>query len=306
MPTIDSHKRLINQIESFEPKLRFAFLQAVRQFKGKYNIPKIQQMIDDNGIEDLLNEVIAIPEIVVSNLFAMYLASGNNTAEVITNITKTNFAFNSEEFSFIQPIRLRIVNSFVSEQKRATIYAYNQSRLQQLNKYEQAKEVFNSIGLTFNQIKAVHRYKRVLLNNSAQALDYTLREKKYDKAFKRGVLTDTQMMLMVKRYTDNYLTYRAKTISDTEVRNAVLAGNHDAYLLAARRGIIQESNMVRRWSVGGKNIRTSHKSMAGQERGLNEPFITGEGNLLMYPCDSHAPADEVISCKCMVTTIFLS
>lgn len=86
---------------------------------------------------------------------------------------------------------------------------------------------------------------------------------------------------------------RAMTIAQTEVRKA---GQYGAYQEAKETGVI-EGNW---WIPGGANIRDSHLAMQGQFRPLDEPFVTGEGNLLMYPHDPAGEAHEVINCKCVL------
>lgn len=44
--------------------------------------------------------------------------------------------------------------------------------------------------------------------------------------------------------------------------------------------------------------RDSHLEMEGQVKPLNEPFITGAGNKIMFPGDTNAPIEEWINCRC--------
>jgi hypothetical protein len=47
-----------------------------------------------------------------------------------------------------------------------------------------------------------------------------------------------------------------------------------------------------------ERVRHSHAAMNNQVQPLEQPFISGNGNALMYPADPSAPDDEVYGCRC--------
>lgn len=61
---------------------------------------------------------------------------------------------------------------------------------------------------------------------------------------------------------------------------------------------------VRTWYCTFHNSRDWHISMHLQRRGLDEPFISGLGNELMYPHDETAPIEDWINCLCYIDITF--
>ncbi len=60
------------------------------------------------------------------------------------------------------------------------------------------------------------------------------------------------------------------------------------------------------WDTQQDNrVRESHEPMNGQVRRWDEPFITGDGNYLMYPGDTSAPIKEWIRCRCNLRRVRL-
>ena len=53
-------------------------------------------------------------------------------------------------------------------------------------------------------------------------------------------------------------------------------------------------------TAADERVRPSHQYMHLQRRPLGEPFLSGDGNLLEYPGDRRAPAEDVIRCRCVV------
>lgn len=45
--------------------------------------------------------------------------------------------------------------------------------------------------------------------------------------------------------------------------------------------------------------RASHVPMEGQCKPIDQPFVSGAGNLLMHPGDPNGPPEEVINCRCV-------
>ena len=84
---------------------------------------------------------------------------------------------------------------------------------------------------------------------------------------------------------------RARTVARTENGIAWETGRHAQMLEAA---VLAESWITAR----DLRRRRSHVPMEGQCQPIEEPFVTGAGNLLMHPLDPAGPAEEVINCRC--------
>lgn len=167
-----------------------------------------------------------------------------------------------------------------------------------------ARELRDSLGLTQFQEQAVRNYRTLLEEGSRDALDRQLRDARFDPTVRRAISSDAPIPsqtidLMVDRYRQKAINLRAETIARTEGLRAASEGVQAGFEQAVQRGVIEHSDVVREWA--GRNDgreRESHILMNGQKRGLTEPFLSGDGNLLMYPRDPTAPAEDTINCRC--------
>lgn len=173
-----------------------------------------------------------------------------------------------------------------------------------------AGDIRGMLDLTDAQQNAVDSYRALLQGSSARALGRDLRDRRYDgrlqDAIDNGeVLSDPQINRMVDRYAAIMLNARAETIARTEMLGAVSAARQEALHEEVELGGFDPKSVRRRWNATkDKRTRDSHAEMDGQTVGLDEPFISGLGNELMYPGDPDAPAEDRINCRCVVTHEF--
>lgn len=61
-------------------------------------------------------------------------------------------------------------------------------------------------------------------------------------------------------------------------------------------------SLVRVWNTRADSlVRASHAAMHNQKKKKGEKFVSGKGNLLSYPGDPFAPADDTMNCRCILT-----
>ena len=90
---------------------------------------------------------------------------------------------------------------------------------------------------------------------------------------------------------------RSIMIARTEVHNAVNVGTFQSYKVA---GVTQKEWLA----VLDERVRDWHSNIDGQIQNIDDPFITGQGNRLMFPGDpTSGVANEVISCRCAVAAV---
>ena len=90
---------------------------------------------------------------------------------------------------------------------------------------------------------------------------------------------------------------RATMIARTETHMATVGTTKATYAAA---GIEKNSWLT---TMDG-NERDWHGSIHGQIKRMDEPFVTGLGNLLMFPGDPAGPAEDVIQCRCVLLPVF--
>jgi hypothetical protein len=210
----------------------------------------------------------------------------------------------------MQENQLRLVREFAAEQRRATSAALIRGVREGMNPIATARDFRGSIGLTEYQTKIVANYRRSLETLSRDALERELRDRRFDRTVTNAIdgnipLSQERIDMMVERYTEKWVKYRSEAIARTESLRAANAGSNELYRQAIDRGDLNQGDLIREWiPAKDDRVRDSHAEMAGQTRGVNEPFISGLGNELMYPGDPSSPAEDTIHCRCAVTTRF--
>lgn len=169
------------------------------------------------------------------------------------------------------------------------------------------------IGLTTQQTEWVLRAQSELTSGDPSQLAHYLTRKRRDRTFDRIVarairdgrpVSAADARKMTERYSQRLLPYRGEVISRTETLRSLHAAQQEGLRQMVESGKLAESQIKRTWdATGDKFTRDTHRHMEGQTVGLNEPFRTNTGALLMYPGDSSlgAPGAETIQCRCRVT-----
>ena len=97
------------------------------------------------------------------------------------------------------------------------------------------------------------------------------------------------------------VSYRAERIVRTEtLRISSLATDTQLHSIAKAVSPSARAKLRKTWIAGAwrQGRRPGHQWMDKQTVGWDEPFITGDGNLLLYPRDPAGGAGETINCMC--------
>lgn len=310
---ISPEQRIRALLRNTDPKIRRAFLNAVRNVKSSINISTLANLLEQGLLDEALQLINSIPISVSTAISFGFVASGTDTAILLTDVLNQTVQFDQftqRATNLMQNTRLRLVQEFNAEQRRATIEALTQGIQRGANPREQARIFRDSIGLTNYQNQVVDNYRRSLENGSRDALNRQLRDRRFDRTVLRSVngdepLTATQINRMVDRYRERYLSYRSEVIARTESLRVVHQGVDEMYQQAFEQNILNPDDLVREWITSQRsNVRDSHNGMHGQKRPVNEPFISDHGAILRYPGDELAPAAETVQCVCVLTTRF--
>jgi hypothetical protein len=231
-------------------------------------------------------------------------AIGEALGEIIIGFDQTNF----RAVAAMRENQLRLIQGFTQQQRDAARQALIEGITEGLNPREIARRFRESIGLTANQERAVSNYRRALEDLDRDALRRQLRDRRFDPTVERAIandrpLTRSQVDRMTERYRQRMLIFRSETIARTEALRSVHAGAHEMYLQAIENGELNPDTLAREWNTArDERVRSSHRFMHGQKRGVLEPFLSGDGNQLMFPGDPRAPASDTIECRCAVGT----
>lgn len=300
-------------LATIEPKLYKAFIQAVNQLRDEALIEDLAKLIQSGDIDSALTLVQKTINNFTTDVVGFYSMAGAATADSISRLLTVRVSFDQTNYRAVrmmQAAKLRLIQGLNEDQRVALRTTLTSGVARGINPKQQARELGNLLGLNAKQIEAVDNYRRLLEMNSAASLNRTLRDRRFDPTVENSVrtgngLTNDQIERIVARYASRQLDYRAKMIARTEAMRAVNEASEEAFRQAIDAGDIDESKLKRTWvTAQDERVRGSHRSMNGQVRSLDTPFVSGDGYNLRYPGDYNAPASEVIHCRCIVITTF--
>lgn len=287
-------------------------------------IATIQHIRDTNSVADIAarlhtgDPVRGLPEAFTGFAAAehnAYAHAGQAAARwlggELTPIKKKLLTFDPADpsvMSWAERNRLDRVSGLTFEQRslvRAALIGQEDSAA---NPLVVAREIRDAIGLTPAQEAAVQSYRRALEHGQyAAALERELSSGVSDRAIAAAMrrdaqLTPAQIETAVERYRANYITLRAETIARTEGSRIANQGMDEMYRQATARGDLPADALEQTWyhspTANNEHERKFHRSMHGQVVPWGQPFISGLGNPLRFPCDPDAPAKETVNCRC--------
>lgn len=314
MPEFTDPVRRIEQLlSSSEKEFSAAFLELVSALRSSLDLAALIALLEAGRYGAAWAMVEIGAEAMGAAWTQQFRAAAQSTARFIGTSAGIRFVFdetNVQAYQAMRSNRLRLVVAMQTEQREMVRRIIAEGIQQGMNPKLIAAEIRNSIGLTPYQQQAVSNYRRALQNLDRSALQRALRDKRFDPSLRRALdsgnpLTDAQVERMVERYRERMLRMRSDAIARTESLRSVHEGVRSTYLQAAEQGIIDRSSIKRTWNTSGDDrVRNSHVKMDGQERGMDEMFVSGLGNLLLYPTDPNAPAEDVVQCRCVVAHTF--
>jgi len=209
--------------------------------------------------------------------------------------------------TFARANRLELVRQFTEEQRVATRQALGRAFEQGTGTAGTARAFRNSIGLTRGQEAWVASFENRLRALDARALGMELRNHRWDKTILRAIqrrrpLTERQIEMMTRNYRLRALMYRSEMIARTEALRATSAARHEAMLQMMGMTNIPPERVRRKWNyTRDERVRDHHANMRVDRAGVDENFVDGLGNELLWPGDPAAPPETTIHCRCTVT-----
>jgi hypothetical protein len=314
MVAVYSDRSLIETlIASVEPKLRRRFREIISWLRTRYTVKEIEEMIASGRAGDILAaDAARAGGKLAAEVQAVYLTAARELAEALGEKLDTLIALdqtNPRALRVLERMRLKIVGEFTREQRDLVNAVVSDAVRAGRHPVTAARAMRDALGLTQRQWTHVENYRRLLEGLDAAALKRALRDRRYDRTVQRAIdsgtaLTKKQIDKMVARYRDRYIRHRARVVAHAEALGAVHGGAREGWLAAADAKAFRRDEIQRRWRTGPatKHRRDFHRSIVGQVRGLDEPFISGRGVALMHPHDPEAPLSETLGCACQVIT----
>ncbi len=295
-------------LDQQEPLIRDGFLTMIANMRDDLDLEELERLLEEGRLTEALDLVLASAPNIATASGVAFMAAAQDTAEQLGRelgvITVDFDVTNTRAVAAMQRNRLTLVTEFTRQQTAATQQALVEGIRSGANPREQALAFRDSIGLTARQQAAVASYERALRNLDRDALRRALRDKRSDSAVLRAIqsntpLSDNRITAMVDRYRMRMIAFRAETIARTEALRSVHEGSEVMFEQAFADGTLEPDQAEGTWfTAKDERVRGSHRPMHGQKRPIGEPFVSGNGNLLMRPGDPSAPAEEVIRCRC--------
>lgn len=296
-------------LDRMEPQVRRAFLEAVGDARGRESLAAVARRLEGGDLEGALAAWDRATPRIAAAVESAYVASGSSLALSLSQHAGTFLSFdtvNELAASSMRESRAALIRELGREQRAATAEALATWIRAGEDPRVQARVLKQSIGLTQRQAAAVGNYRRLLSEGSPEALTRKLRDRRFDASVRRAIsgerpLTRAQIDVMVGRYRERFVAFRGRVIARTETVRAVHEGEERMLRQLVEDGLTTEEEIVREWHTAqDERVRGSHRTMDGQRQPLGQPFVSGFGNLLMYPGDPSAPADDTVQCRCVL------
>jgi hypothetical protein len=300
-------------VNALDARMRKAFLKALDNIKDAASLTELEKAFETGGIYAAIDSIGSFNPYFEAELVPELEDAVSRSGRLAVTTTLDGKVNNTFKFSMLNPATVEAVNSHgaalvsqISDNTRAGIIEANRIGLITGSSPKQTARMFrDSIGLTENQANAVNNYKQALINNDANALNYSLRDKRFDSTVRQLIDTNKVDMVkidkMVQRYTDKYIKYRSEVIARTESMRAISMGDFEAGRQAEESGAFGDETYKRFWiDTGDSRERASHFLISGMNpegRGYNEPFQTPLGPL-KYPRDPSGTARNTVQCRC--------
>lgn len=317
-------------LDKFEPRLKDAFLAAIREIVSKARIAEIVRSLERGEIQGAV-EALYVDEaafrIFEREIGHAFETGGISTIEGLGELRDPRGGRFVVRFNVRNPRAeawLSEHSSFlvtrIAEEQRIVVRQHLVSGMEAgRNPRSVALDVVGRInrttgrreggvvGLSHAQEDAVRRARRDLQNgNYGDYLSRTRRDKRFDRTIQRAIkegkpLTGDQITKIVNRYADSLLKLRGETISRTEALASLHAAQYEALRQLVDTGKVTASQVRRVWdSASDFRVRPSHRAADGQSVGLDEDFVMPSGARMRYPGDPRGGPAEVVNCRCNV------
>lgn len=322
-------KSIPELLDQFEPRLRDAFLAAIREITAKAQIGKIAEALERGDVQAAIDALYidrAAFDVFERAIAEAYGDGGANTLNNLPGLRGLNGerivirfdARNLRAERILREYSSQLVTRIVDEQRDNIRQVLDTGMRQGDNPRTVALDIVGRInrdtgrreggivGLSGPQAKYVENARRELTEGNFDAyLQRVRRDKRFDRTIGKAIregkpLTAEQVNKIVNRYADSLLKLRGDTIGRTEALQSLHMAQHEALKQLVDTGKIQASQVTRIWdATGDRRTRFDHAVADGKTVGLDERFLVG-GRAMLYPGDPAGGAGNVINCRCHV------
>jgi len=269
-----------------QPEMRKAFLFAVTKAKSKMSVQEITAAFETRSASIVLSKVpmgefeVQFGEKGDKVLKQTLKLAGDHAAKLLSKNLGLPVSFDLTNIRAVAWIRrngAEMVTNVTDQTRAAIVQAIERAIIEGRAPAQAARDLVRlQVGLNKQQEKALAAFQAKLIEDDAS--DIEKRVAKYAKALERQ---------------------RSLSIARTETLNASNGGQQTLWLEAKDAGYLDPNKTEREWLVTDDDRLDVNvcEPMDGQKRGLEEPFITGDGRSIMHPA-AHP------SCRCSMRLRF--
>jgi hypothetical protein len=271
--------------DRYRGPLRRAFLAAVARMQADIAPERLRAALASGQVEAALR---AIPlegfgglESAVRDVLGTVLSNaGTQAARALADTIGIDVTFhvvNPRAVRLIAEEATTLVQGLTESSRQALRDLLTEVFTGDLSLDDAAQRIADTVGLTPTQMRSLETFRTVLAGQGVAPEAIIRRASKLADALKRQ---------------------RGDTIARTETISTASAAQHEAWRQAVDAGLINPREARRLWRVTHDDRLDTHvcEPMDGQERPLQEPFITGDGRRVMHPA-AHP------RCRCVVSLI---
>lgn len=321
-------------ITEYDPIVKAAFLASIADIRSAITLRLLVERLERRDIEGALDALHIEREAfgpLDKAIRAAYDAGGTTTAGRMPKLFDRNGAriivrFDSRNVraeAWLREHSSTLVTNIVADQRQSIRGALETAMSQGRNPNKTAVDIVGRvnrisgkregglIGITRQQADFVATARQELLSGDpAQFRNYLTRnrrDKRFDAAVLKAIkdekpLDAETVSRVVGRYSDRLLALRGEMLARTETLTSIHAAKFESFTQGLDKTEYPAEAVTRVWrSAGDTKVRHTHAAMNGQEAlGLNAPFVSPSGAMLMFPGDTSlgAGADEIIGCRC--------
>lgn len=289
--------RTVTLVRQAERELRAAFARQVASLRRSVSLRDLEAELATGGLGRVLDRL----DRAVGSLGESWIESFTRGAGAGARAAGTVFdRLAPAALDELRRNQFRLVNAVRASQRVAAIRAVGDVARRQGTLQEQARALRDSLGLTDVQARSLETYRAALAGGEPDPR-VPARARRSSQPLSRGQVDE-----LTERYRERLLARRASTVAEVEARGATYGGVLSALEQAVAGGDLDGDSVRRAWvTQEDERVRGSHRTMSGQVRALDEPFVSGAGNRLMHPGDADAPASETANCRCSLVTVLV-
>lgn len=325
-----NQRRLFRELAAkFGSEVAHAFLDAINELKSGVEFQRLRLAIQQRDLSEAM-AALHLDRAAFAGLEAKiteaFVAGGQGAAASMPAAVSIGYRFdpgNQRAAQIIRSMAARLVTGLLDgeRQQAASLIADGMARgapprsvaLDLVGRQNRVtlKREGGLMGLSSPQRAYVEAARLELGSTDKALLENYLsrkrRDKRYDATVRRAINTGKAVDKakaedMIRRYEAGLLNLRGEVIARTEGLPAIRAAKREAYQQLVDDGRVNAQDIIRGWSATSDNrTRDTHEAMNGQRvRGLDQPFRSPSGALLLFPGDASlgAPVSELASCRC--------